>query len=125
MKGGCGRWVRGVDATDVTVTSAPVSARAIDAADASPKTWTFALASRTPPASKFLPVASGEPSTDSSVASKALPRESSVAVTSNHVAEVKSIRSRSRSQTRRIATDWTRPADRALSTARQSTGETS
>src|SRR5665213_232025 len=69
--------------------------------------------------------ASEEPSTDSSVASKALPFVFMAAVTSNQVAEVKSIRSRSRSHTRRIATDWTRPAERALSTARQRTGETS
>jgi hypothetical protein len=45
MKGAGGRWVRGVDATDVTAPSAPGSASAIDVADALAQTWTFALAS--------------------------------------------------------------------------------
>ena len=39
--------------------------------------------------------------------------------------QVQAMRSRSRSRTRRIATDWTRQAERALSTARHSTGDTS
>ena len=40
-------------------------------------------------------------------------------------ARTNAIRSRSRSTTRRVATDWTRPADRPALTLRQSTGETS
>src|SRR5580700_11989318 len=91
MKGGWGRWVRGVDATDVTATAAPGNTAAIDVAEDSLRTWTFAFASRTPPASKFLPVASDEPFTDSSVASKAVPLASMLAVTSNQVADVKSM----------------------------------
>jgi hypothetical protein len=35
------------------------------------------------------------------------------------------MRSRSRSTTRRVATDWTRPADRPWETLRHSTGEIS
>ena len=94
-------------------------------AEASLSTSTDALASSRPEASKFLPVASEEPFTDSRVASKVALLALKVAVTSNQVADVKAIRSRSRSHTRRIATDWTLPAERALSTARHRTGETS
>ena len=124
MKGGWGRWVRGVEVIDTTSTSRSRSASASATALSSLKTSTRAPASRLPDASKLLPVASVTPARVSTVASKGAPPPS-VAVTSNHVAEVKAMRSRSRSQTRRIATDWTRPADRALSTARQRTGETS
>jgi hypothetical protein len=38
MNGGCGRCVRGVEATDDTVTVAPGSASAIDVAEVSLKT---------------------------------------------------------------------------------------
>src|ERR1700722_1663201 len=125
MNGGWGHCVRGVEATDVTVSEVPGSTWAIDVAETSLKTSTLAFASSTPLASKFLPVANEVPLTDSSVASNEFPFESMFAVKSNHVADLKSMRSRSLSQTRRIATDCTRPAERALSTARHSTGDTS
>ena len=125
MKGGCGLCVRGVDAIETILTSAPRSAPATAVAAGSLSTCTDAFSSSCPDASKFFPVASEEPLIDSSVASKVALLARSVAVTSNQVAEVKAIRSRSRSQTSRMATDCTRPAERALSTARQSTGETS
>jgi len=57
MNVAAGACVRGVEATDITVTLAPGRDCAIDVADASLKTCTFALASSTPAASKFLPVA--------------------------------------------------------------------
>ena len=43
----------------------------------------------------------------------------------HHVAERNRMRARSRSTTIRVATLWTRPADRRGITLRQSTGETS
>ena len=44
---------------------------------------------------------------------------------SQYAADTNSIRSRSRSTTSRVATDWTRPADSRGITFFQSTGETS
>ncbi len=125
INGGCGRCVRGVEVTEVTARRSPTNAVARAWAASSLKTVRGALDSRAPRASKFLPVASAAPLRVSTVASKVVSLARSVAVTSNQVAERKAMRSRSRSQTRRIATDCTRPAERALSTARQSTGETS
>ena len=48
MKGGWGRWVRGVEAIEATVTFACVSCSAMEFADSSLKTSTGALASRRP-----------------------------------------------------------------------------
>ncbi len=53
------------------------------------------------------------------------PTESKTALSPQYSAEVNAIRSRSRSTTRRVATDCTRPADSLGMTFFHSTGETS
>jgi hypothetical protein len=80
--------------------------------------------------SKSLPVAIRSPFSATSVAPKVRGpspafRTASVASTSQYSAVRNAIRCRSRSTTMRVATDWTRPADRPLRTLRHSTGETS
>ena len=69
------------------------------------------------------------PSTATSFAGKVLPFEESsgvkVPVRSQYDAARNAMRSRSRSTTRRVATDCTRPADRPRATLRQRTGEIS
>ena len=89
---------------------------------------------------KSRPWATRRPSTEINVAPNerglalSAPRESSAssrvrvansASRSQYWAARKAIRSRSRSTTRRVATDWTRPADSLGMTFFHSTGETS
>ncbi len=85
-----------------------------------------------PWAVKSRPAATRLPSTEARVAGKVLgpsavpePAASKTALRSQYSAEVKAIRSRSRSTTRRVATDWTRPAESLGMTFFHSTGETS
>ena len=82
-----------------------------------------------PWAVKSLPRATRAPSTECSLAgnirSSCLAPASKLPSMSQYDAERNAMRSRSRATTRRVATDWTRPAERPDMTFFHSTGETS
>jgi hypothetical protein len=126
MKGAEGDRRYGFDSTAATENAAPSSAPASDADDDS--------------SSRIGPVGSASPPTEVKSAPSAIdrpPRLASPAVTKSpplvaklpcrlhHVADRKRMRSRSRSTTMRVATLWTRPADRPCMTFFQRTGESS
>ena len=77
-----------------------------------------------PRSSKSRPWAMRLPSSATSFASKVSPFSNS-ATRSQYSAGMNAMRSRSRSTITRVATDWTRPADRRGMTFFHNTGETS
>ncbi|CAM5664316.1 hypothetical protein SGRIM128S_03143 [Streptomyces griseomycini] len=121
----------GLDSTERTANRACSRAAARARAFASSRWRVFALLS-CPRESKSRPCATRLPSTvcrratrdDGSLASPARP-VAKVPVRSQYSAERNAMRSRSRSTTSRVATDWTRPADSFGMTFFQRTGETS
>ena len=123
MKGGWGREVKGFSVTEVTLNAA--FGRAAESAAAEGPSRARRSEVFAPVESKSLDPARSTPPRLTSVAPNASGVFVNVAVTSCQVAEVKAMRSRSRSTTRRVATDCTRPAERRGSTFFQSTGETS
>ncbi len=122
MNGGLGRRTYGLRSTRPTrkeaCSSRPASARA-----ASSSSVTESALRSFPSCPKSRPVATRLPSSAASRASN--DSGSNVAARSHHEAAVKRIRSRSRSTTSRVATDWTRPAESPRMIFFQRTGETS
>ncbi|MCO4699818.1 hypothetical protein LRR80_05919 [Streptomyces sp. RO-S4] len=121
----------GLDSTERTANR--VSARAAASARAfASSRWRVLAPFSCPSESKSRPCATRRPSTvcsratsvDGSLASPARPVEK-VPVRSQYSAVRNAMRSRSRSTTSRVATDWTRPADRRGMTFFHRTGETS
>jgi hypothetical protein len=127
----------GLRSTDLTAKSA-LASRPASAPAASPSRCRIPVPRSCPAAVKSRPCATRCPSTETSVAPNEFgvsvpgrPVASSVARVLNSAsrsqywAARKAIRSRSRSTTSRVATDWTRPADSRGMTFFHSTGETS
>ncbi len=127
MKGAAGERRNGLSVTALTVNDRPVRAAATEVASSSPRTRTSALPVRAPCSSKSFPVATVAPPRATSVAPKpdGVPVWLKVPSTPHQVAERNRMRARSRSTTMRVATLWTRPADRRGMTLRHSTGDTS
>ena len=127
MNGAAGERRNGRSVTERTVKVCPTRAVATEVASSSPRTRTSALPVCSPCSSKSFPVATVVPPSVTNVAPKPLGAAAlaNVPSTPHHVAERKRIRARSRSTTIRVATLWTRPADRRGITLRQSTGDTS
>jgi hypothetical protein len=127
VKGAAGRRVYGFDSTLCTPRgtdgsrSASASASAVDASSGRESFFSAPLSS------KSRPVAMRAPSMRTSRASNGSSCSigDSDAVRSQYDAVTKASRSRSRSTTRRVAADCTRPADRPGPTLRQRTGDTS
>ncbi len=125
MNGGAGERRNGFSVTARTVKERPARAEATEVASSS--TRIRAVPFCTPSSLKSLPVAMVRPPSETSAA----PKPAGASVWENvpsiphQVAEWKRIRARSRSTTMRVATLWTRPADRRGMTLRHRTGETS
>ncbi len=125
-------WRRyGLDSTDCTVKVVSRSA-SVSACACARSRWTGPVpdaALSSPVLVKSDPRATLAPSTECSLAVKIRTSWSGPASKlpsmSQYEATRKAIRSRSRSTTRRVATDWTRPADSPLITFFHSTGEIS
>jgi len=122
VNGAAGLRRYGLDSTDETVPS--VTTPAIAVALASSR-CTAADVRSAPSSPKSRPVATRAPSTAARRASKDSSPRAKRAVTSQYEADRNAMRSRSRSTTRRVATDCTRPADRPGPILRHSSGETS
>ena len=128
MNGADGRRVVGFSVTDRTDQDAPSSAATSAVAAASSRRSAPALAAAgfsCPSSPKSPPPATRAPSIATSFAGNSPPSATNVPEASQYPAERNAIRARSRSTTRRVATDCTRPADSPDRTFFHSTGETS
>ena len=108
MKGAFGFREEGFCVTESTVKACPVSADVSACADASSR-WTAPSRDSRPSSSKSDPVATLAPSTVAKRPGNGPGRN--CASMPQYSTGVNAMRSRSRSTTRRTATDWTRPAD--------------
>ncbi len=133
MNGADGERRNGLWVIDFTVKGDPASPTAIVRASASASTTTDWGEVSVPVSSKSRPEASALPSTATREAVNALgepsatspPSAVKVASIPHQPAERNAIRARSRSTTMRVATLWTRPADRRGMIFFHRTGETS
>ena len=118
----------GFSVTDRTDQDAPSSAATSPVAVGSSRRSAPALAAAgfsCPSSPKSPPLATRDPSIATSFAGNSPPSATNVPEASQYPAERNAIRARSRSTTRRVATDCTRPADSPDRTFFHSTGETS
>jgi hypothetical protein len=125
MKGGAGVRRSGFSVSDFTVKGWSVRPAARLVASCSPRTLTSPRAESAPVSEKSRPVATGVPPRATRLAPKAWAWARKVPSRSHQVAERNFIRARSRSTIIRVATDWTRPADKRGRTFFHSTGLTS